>query len=93
MYEWRSSCVHVAFSTGGAPGDFPVATDTCDTLPHDATLDAAPSSLEMVLTPDHDAKAKRQTYQNQSKKKGRFRKIQARKRQRTQGFQGRKTQK
>ena len=68
-YKWRFTCVHVAFSTEGAPGDFPPATDTCDTLPHDATLDAAPSSLEMALSPNHDAEAKRKVYQNQPKKK------------------------
>ena len=67
-YEWRSICARVVLSTGGAPGIFPPATDTCDTLPYDATLDAAPSSLEMVVSPNHDATAKREAYQNQLKK-------------------------
>eukprot|EP00435_Cladocopium_sp_Y103_P008116 s1972_g2.t1 len=47
LLEKKKEMLKALAKSFGAPGDFPPATDTCDTLPHDATLDAAPSSLEM----------------------------------------------
>lgn len=47
----------------GAPAEFPSGDDTCDTLPYEATLAATPEIKENLISPVHNADAKRDAYQ------------------------------
>ena len=65
-YTIGSSTTHIMdllqFSPG-APAELPSCNDVCDTLPYDATLAATPESKENLVSPEHDANAKREAFQ------------------------------